>query len=563
MAAGLRCPWVAAYVDSSTLERQPESDRARLEAHLRLAESLGGTAARLSGARVSDAVLAYARRHNVTRIIVGKPTHSRLRDRVQGSLLDELVRGSGDVDVHVISGDESTEPPARARPAPSRASPPAHYAFASAIVTFTLGAAGLLRWSLSLPDPEMLFLLAVLVTAVRFGRGPSLFAAGLGVAYYDFFFVTPYYTFAVADRRYLLTFVMMFAVGLVVSELAGRLKRQEQDALAREERTGVLYGLSRELAAATVPADIAAVAVRHAAEQFDARAVLLQARPDGGLAPLGPAEFSVEGGDLGVARWALEHLAVAGLGTDTLPGSAILCAPLRVGPAPLGVLVLAPQEKRPLSVEQRAFLDVFCGQVAVSLEHFRLAEEARAAAVRAKAEEMRSSLLSTISHDLRTPLASITGAATSLRDDANLDAETRADLVRAICDEAERLERLVSNLLDMTRLAAGALALKRDWVPVDEVVGSALTRLEDRLGDRPVRVALAEGLPLVSVDPVLLEQVFVNLFENVAKYTPGGSAIEIDGAVQDGAVVLVVRDHGPGLKPGDEEAESPGLRPGP
>jgi two-component system sensor histidine kinase KdpD len=531
-----------------------DADRERLEAHLRVVESLGGSVTRLSSAHIAEAILTYARRSNVTRIIIGKPTHPRIRDRLRGSLLDALVRGSGEIDVHVISGDDSSDMPAQGPRQARVRTPPVHYGVAAGLVGVTLAAAVLLRALLNLPDPEMLFLLAVMLTAVRFGRGPSLVAAALAVGCFDFFFVPPLYTFDVADRRYILTFATLFGVGFLLSELAGRLKRQEREAVSREERTSVLYTLSRDLASADDPAQIARVAAQHAAHVFSARAAILHLDAEAELRVIGvsPADTTLDAKDLGVAKWALEHAELAGLGTDTLPGSASVCAPLRIASA-FGVLALLPIHKTALNAEQRAFLDVFCRQVAVALERVRLAAAARSSALRAKTEEMRSSLLSAVSHDLRTPLASITGAATSLRDDSNLSPATREELVDSICDEAARLERLVANLLDMTRLESGAVSLKRDWVPLDEVVGSALTRLEERLGNRKVSVQLPSDLPLLLVDPVLLEQLFVNLLENAAKYTPPGTPIEIHAKRVEQNVVIEVIDHGPGLPRGGEE----------
>jgi two-component system sensor histidine kinase KdpD len=554
MAAGLRCPWVASYVEPTASRPMIEADRERLEAHLRVAERLGATIARLSGPSVAEALLQYARRHNVTRMILGKPTHSPLRDRLFGSLLDQVVRGSGDIDVHVFSGDSTIEPAARGRPRPAGGAPALHYVFAALMVAATLTLALVLRAFTNLPDLEMLFLLAVMATAVWFGRGPSLLAAGLGVACYDLFFVPPFLTFSVADRRYFLTFAMMFGVGFVISELAGRLRRQEQDARAREDRTAVLYALTRELASSELAPHIATIAARHAAELFAAQAVVLGPGHEGELRVLGhaPDGAAMDDKDLGVAKWSFEHDELAGLGTDTLPGSKALCAPLRTGQSRLGVLALMPRDRNAFTSDQRAFLDVFSRQVATAFERVRLADEARGAALRAKTEEMRSSLLSAVSHDLRTPLASITGAATSLRDDAQVPAETRGELVESIVVEAERLERLVHNLLDMTRLESGDIVLHRDWIPLDEMIGSALTRLEARLGDRAVNVSVAADVPLLLVDPVLFEQVFVNLLENAEKYTPRGSRIDIRGRREGDLVVIEVSDQGPGVPAGSE-----------
>jgi two-component system sensor histidine kinase KdpD len=554
MAAGLRCPWVAAYVDVAATRPMTEAVRERLEVHLRLAESLGGTVTRLTGPSVAEALLLYARRHNFTRLVIGKPTHSRLLDVLRGSLLDAVVRGSGDIDVHVITGDSASELPAREPAEPRRWGPPRHYAWAALLVALTLGLALALRAALELPDLEMLFLVAVMVAAGSFGRGPALFAAALGVALYDFFFVPPFNTFSVADRRYFLTFVMMFGVGLVISELASRLRLQQRLALAREERTAALYTLTRDLVATDEPPRIAAIAARHATGALGTPAVVLGAKPDGQLSALGaaPDGASLDEKELGVAQWSFDHQAPAGVGTDTLPGGAALCVPLRVGQSRLGVLALLPRGKLTLSAEQRAFLDVFGRQVASALERARLAEEAKQAALRAKTEELRASLLSAVSHDLRTPLATITGAATSLLDQAKLSPSTRFELVESIVDEAERLERLVTNLLDMTRLDSGGVQLRRDWVPFEEMIGSALTRLDRRFESRPVHVSIAPDVPLMHVDPVLFEQVLVNLLENADKYTPPRSPIEISARYAGDRVLIELSDHGPGLPPGAE-----------
>ncbi|HXS16718.1 MAG TPA: ATP-binding protein, partial [Polyangiaceae bacterium] len=293
---------------------------------------------------------------------------------------------------------------------------------------------------------------------------------------------------------------------------------------------------------------------RHAADAFAARVVLLGAGDNGDLQSIAavPQEAQLDVKELGVAKWCLEHDALAGLGTDTLPGAAVLCAPLRAGSMPLGVLALVPHDRAMLTADQRALLDVFCRQVALCLERARLSGEAKQAALRAKTEEMRSSLLSAVSHDLRTPLAAITGAATAVRDE-ELSDETRADLVSSIIGEATRLERLVGNLLDMTRLESGGVLLKRDWIPLDEIVSSALTRLEERLEQRSILMEIHNDVPLVYVDPVLFEQLFVNLLENADKYTPAQAPIEIRARREGQLITIEVIDHGPGIPPAIEK----------
>ena len=555
MAAGLRAPWVAAYVDSTVLGPLGDAERARLDAHLRLAESLGATVVRLSQPNVSRAILEYARKHNVTRIIIGKPTHSRLRDLLHGSVLDEVVRGSGDIDVHVITGDTSESRPPRARERPAPRLRAREYIWSAAWVAAATALASLARGALAAPDVVMVYLLTIMLSAVRFGRGPSVLAAALSVLAFDFFFIPPLYTFAVADVRHVLTFITMFVVGVLISTLTLRMRRQEQEARAGEARTAALFALSRELGAAIDEYDVAQVLTRHTAGVFrGAAAVIFQRGADlqmaaqNGEVPFGSVEQ-------GVCRWVFERGHAAGLGTDTLPGTAIVCLPIRAGGDVLGVLALAPAEAHVLTADERDLLEAFVPQPALAIERARLAETAKAAALRARTEEMRSSLLSAVSHDLRTPLAAITGAATTLRDGrAHVPAAERVELLETICEESERLERLVGNLLDMTRLESGALQAKREWVPLEEIVGSALTRLEHKLGERPVRVRIGQNLPLLSVDPVLFEQVFVNLLENAAKYTPTDTAIDINAGLHGGVAVVEVRDHGPGLPAGSERS---------
>ncbi|NUP11612.1 MAG: sensor histidine kinase KdpD [Polyangiaceae bacterium] len=555
MAAGLRAPWVAAYVEAPAMSPFTEADRARLESNLKLAESLGATVVRLTGAHVSEAVLAYARKHNVTKIILGKPTHSRLRDFVRGSLLYEVVRGSGDIDVHVISGLEAGNGDARPRtPTARKPASLRGYAWAALSIALTTVLALAIDRVVDIPDFEMLFLLAVMISS-RFGRGPSILAAALAVAAYDFFFVAPHFTFAIADTHYALTFGMMFGVGLVLSTLTLRVRRQEIEARAREEQTRTLYALSRDLAVARELPDIAELAARHAADVFQAKALVLMPNAQRALGTVGssPSGLTLEASDVSVAKWSLEHGKPAGAGTETLPGAGVLCLPLMATAAPAAILALVPGEHGELTAEERGFLETFGRQIALALERASLAEQARKSAVMAKAEELRSSLLASVSHDLRTPLAAITGAATTMRDETDLPEATRSDLLHSICDEAERLERLVSNLLDMTRLESGTVRLRREWVPVEEPIGSALVRLEKKLGTRRVTTKLADDLPMIFVDPMLIEQLFFNLLENAAKYTPEGSSIDIDARAEPDRVVIEIADRGPGIREGDEE----------
>ncbi len=401
MAVGLRCPWSAVYVERTTGRALSKTARDKLEANLALAESLGATVTRLTGIRVADAVLAHARRANATRIVIGKPTHSRLRDRVFGSLLDEVVRGSGDIEVHAIRGgdDEAVE-----RPEPRTSETTFRwqsYVAAAGIVALATAACVIVRFLYAVPDLEVLYLLAVMVTAVRYGRGPSIAAAFLAVVSYDFFFVPPSLTLAVSDARYLLTFALMFGVGFLLSELTARIRRQEQDALLREERTAVLYALSRALASATNARQASEIVARQAWEVFGSDAFVLRPR-DGGpieIAANWPENATLDAKEISVAQWSHDNGCVAGFGTSTLPGSRTVSFPIRIGAAALGVLTLVPSGVA-IPIEQHDFVEAFTRQAGFAFERSRLIDEARSVAVRAKAEEMRSSLLSAVSHDL-------------------------------------------------------------------------------------------------------------------------------------------------------------------
>jgi two-component system sensor histidine kinase KdpD len=556
LADDLHASLVAAYVEAPDAHPAGRKDRERLQSTLRLAESLGGEVVRLEGSRVSEALLGYARAHGVTRIVVGKPTHGPWRDRLRGSLVNQLVRGSGDIEVRFLPGDEEVPEPALQRRWAPRRADAVGIVLAALLAAAATGIGILGRAVLSQADVVVLFLLGIMVVSFQFGRLPSLVSSALSVAAYDFFFVPPLYAFSVEQTRHLLTFAMMFVVGLVLSGLTQRLRRHERETRDREARTAELYAFTREMAGLVDLDRVAEITVRHAAEAFGGHTVLLVRGPSGDWSA---RARSAPGADPDDAVCALAAAAAdsgrpVGRGTIRRNDAAWTCVPVAgTGPDP-AVLALRNAGLERLAAEGHGFLDAFARQAALALGRARLADEARAAVLKARTEEMRSSLLSTVSHDLRTPLAAITGAGTALRDErGRLDAGGRAELVDTICHEAERMERLVANVLDMVRLESGGIAPKREWVPLEEIVGSALARLERRLAGRDVRLDLPDPLPLVSVDPVLFEQVVVNLVENSVRHGRASSPIEIAARATPGAVEIEVADRGPGIPPGHEE----------
>jgi two-component system sensor histidine kinase KdpD len=557
VAERLDAEWIAAYVETPAHHRLPVDARERVADALRLAEQLGATTATLTGARMSDEILAFARDRNVTKIVIGKPQRSFWRRLILGSIVDALVEGSGDIDVFVSSGDtaERERAPLRFR-RPERPDWPGYVEAVALVVAATT--IDLLIASISeLPNLVMVYLLAVIAVSSRHGHGPSLLASILSVAAFDFFFVPPYLTFAVADMRHVVTFVGMLLTGLVVSSLTVRIRAQAEAARQREQRTAALYAMSRELASTRGLDELLRIALRHIAEVFRSDVVVLLPGPDGRPVPRSEigGRFTGDARELAVAQWVYDHREAAGLGTTTLPGAAALYLPLMAPRGPVGVLGVRPLGGRGVeTTEQLHQLETFANQTALAVERARLAEETQATEIRMETERLRSSLLSSVSHDLRTPLTTITGAASALIDDGpRLDAGTRAELLESIREEAERLNRLVQNLLEMTRLESGALRLRKEWHSVEEVIGSALTRMSKQLADRPVTVRIPADLPLVAMDAVLIGQVMVNLLDNAVKHTPPKSALLVAATATDTAVTVEVADHGPGLPRGEED----------
>lgn len=565
MAASLRAPWVALHVEVEGRPITRPSDQLRLEQNLRLAEELGAKVETVAADEFAAGVLRYAREHNVTKIVVGKPQQRRWSDLWRGALVDELIRRSQDIDVYVISGDdEEGSTSGRAKPAAVETQSDEGwdrrpYLWSAA----TIVACTALCWPLSaILEPTnlaMLYLASVVAIALTCGRGPSILATVLGVLAFDMVFVPPYGTFAVTDTQYLLTFLVMLATGIVVSELATRVRAQKQSALRRERTTAALYQLSRELTNLPTMESVARKARRIIGEALDGDVWIIlpegttdrrrfsSADPSLGAEP--PAR------DEGIVRWVYEHKRPAGHGTDTLPGGEATYLPLLVTDGIVGVLGLRPH--RPITetpMEQRRLLQAFSGQVAGAVERCGLALQAERIRLQMETERMRNALLSTVSHDLRTPLATITGAASILAEDGTGVSESnRRELATSIVDEADRLNRLVANLLDLTRLEAGAIQLHRDLQPIDEVIEVSLSRLERPLRDHPVVTRVSPDLPPVAIDGLLIQQVLVNLLDNASKFAPAGTEVDLAAFTEGDHLVIEVGDHGPGIPPGEEQ----------
>ncbi len=555
MAAGLHAKWLAVYVQTPRHLKLSDEERSQVVNTLRLAEQLGAETVTLGGERVAQELLTFARSRNVNKIIVGKPVRPRWKEWVFGSVVSDLVQSSGDIDLYVITGEAGEGRPLVRRTL-QRTSDWSNYAFAGFGVSLTTVVAWVMFPYFGLANLIMVYLLDVVFVAVRCGRGPSVLASVLSVATFDFFFVPPYFSFTVSDIQYLLTFAVMLVVALVISNLAVRIGRQAETARYRERRTGVLYAMSRDLATHRGATVLANVAARHLRDVFDSQVAIFLA--DGGKRlQLQQGEqlfFEFDPKEMGIVQWVFDHNERAGLGTDTLPGSSALYLPLVGSSGGIGVVAVRPvQSHFLLDLGQLHLLESLINQTALAIERTRLSEEAQRAHVQAETERMRNAILSSVSHDLRTPLASITGAASSLLDESGrMDAASKRDLARSIYEESGRLDRLLRNLLEMMRLEAGAVQLKKEWYSLEEVIGSALGRLQNRMRGHVIQTNIPSDLPLINVDGVLLEQVVINLVENALTYASASESIELSASAEDRELKIEVADRGPGLPPGEE-----------
>lgn len=554
LADRLRAEWIALYVETSAQGRIAESDRDQLERTLRLVEQLGGKAVTLPGENTAEEILAFASARNITKILLGKPPRAPWLGLFRPGFVDSVIRNSEGIDVYIIGGN-AEERLARIRSARRPARPWGSYLYGLAVVGLSSLVCALLHPFVEPVNLAMVYLLGVVFVATRLGVGPSVLASVVSVALFDFLFVPPYLTFAVGDSQYLITFTVMLVVALLISNLAARARLQADRAREAQRRTEAMVNLTQELARARDSKGVAGVAVRHLSDLYGAQAAVFLSDGLGGLDLLAEqdASFAFRSDEMSVARWAFHHRQPAGLDTDTLPGSDAIYLPMEASEEILGVMGIRPQRHPGESAfEDRHRMEAVVSQTALALERALLSERARKAQMEAESERLRSALLSCVSHDFRTPLASIVGASSAMACGELKPEETR-ELAQSVYEESLRLSRFVANLLDMTRLESGTVAPNRELQPIEEVIGPALERVKPRLGTREVVVDLPDSLPLVAIDAGLMEQLFVNLLENVARHTPDGTRVDIRATAEGGLLRVAVEDRGPGLPPGAEE----------
>ncbi|MGA9033213.1 MAG: two-component system sensor histidine kinase KdpD [Sulfuricaulis sp.] len=558
LAGNLHADWIAAYVETPRLQRLPQETRDRILKILRLAQELGAETTTLTGEDAALSLFSYARSRNVSKLVVGKTSRPGWRRRFSIPLAEELSLMASDVDVYVVGH----EPAGKATPtgetvdfgssALSEKHRSRNWGYLVAVAICALGTAMAMHLMnyLELTNIIMLYLLSVMLIAFRFGRGPAILSSVLSVAAFDFFFVPPKFTFAVSDTQYILTFAVMLAVALTISQLTANMRYQARVATLREQRAKALYEMARELGAALQPEQILEIANRHLQGVFMAETAILLPDLSEKIAPPPPREGQPPRGmalDTAIAQWVFDHQQAAGFGTNTLSGSSAYYLPLKAPIRPRGVLALAPSNPRLIFVpEQHRLLETFASQIALALERVHFVDVAQGALLKIESERLRNSLLTAISHDLRTPLTALVGLASTLEADANLPEHSR-ELAEAMHEQAVRMSNLVNNLLDMARLQSGEVQLNRQWHVLEEIVGSALRSLRHAIANHDIKVSLETSLPLIYVDSVLIERVLCNLIENATKYTPPGSQIRIGAETLDRELRVTVTDNGPGL----------------
>ena len=556
LADRLHGPWTALYVEGRRAVQLSEEERDRIADTLRLAEALGGDAITLpaSDRNIAEDVIRHAQLNNVTQIVIGKSARSRWFEILHGSVVHDLVRRSGNISVHVIAGDTiAGEPIAKKtiRAAERDESVnPLPYVAALAAIAVALGFGKLIETWVGVGNVDLVFLTAIVAIAVRFGLWPSLFASLASALAYNFFFLPPIYTLTIAEPANVVAFGIFTLVAFIVSSVAARGRTLAMAAMERARTTESLYSFSRKLAGAGTLDDVLWATAYQTALMLKVRVVLLL--PEAGLIAVKagyPPEDILDDADLAAANWAWENDHAAGRGSDTLPGAKRLFLPMRTGRGAVGVMGIDSDKPGPLlTPDQRRLLDALRDQGALAIERVRLVEEMDRVERAAETERLRSALLTSISHDLKTPLAAVLGAAGTLRDlGGNLSDAEKSDLLATIIDESERLNRFIANLLDMTKLESGAITPNVSLHDLGEIVGSALRRASRILSRHHVELELAPDLPMLELDAVLFEQVLFNLLDNAAKYAPPETTIRIQAWRNVESVCLSVIDEGSGI----------------
>ena len=570
IANGLQAELLAVYVETPRRFPVTETEKDSLAKNIQLAEDLGAQIINLTGDDIAEEIVDLARKRNVSQIIMGKPEHTRIWEIINGSVVDRVIRYSKGLSVHVIPGD--------AKKIEERKTEPNNYKretgndqynkikalvtpyFLSLVIMVLLTVILLNTWNyLGLVNTSLLYLLPVVVSATRWGTKPALFSSVIGIIAFDFLFVPPVLSFTVADIKYIFSFAIYFFIAFITGKLSARLKRQIKNSRLRENRAAALYGLSRDIAAVDNLDTVLQGIARKVAEAVEADIALLLPGEDGQIslqASSGSTGYLTQN-ELAVASWSLEQGQKAGIGTGTLGGANALYLPMVTEQGIQGVMAIHMQQtENRLDQERMRLLEAFVGLAAMAINRIKLAEQAREVSNLAESERLRTALFNSISHDLRTPLASIIGAVTGLmeeKEDSIYSPKARYDLLQTVFQGADRMDRFINNLLDMARLEAGVLKLNKEWCDMEDIIGVAVGRMEAQLGQRSFTMKVEPDMPMIEVDFVLIEQVLVNVLDNALKYSEGGNAVSLIARFSYAEIMVEVTNEGQTIPAGDLE----------
>jgi two-component system sensor histidine kinase KdpD len=556
LADELKAEWIALYVETPQFASMSPEKRDRVAGILQLAEDLGARSYNLSAGSsmgaVAQTIIEFAHKNNITKIVTGKPLRPRWQELLRGSLVDTLIHKSGDIDVYVVTSSDKPSFPAEENSLKFY-SPMYRYGLSLLLVALATTSGFLFGGRIEQTNLVMLYLLTVVVSAIYLGRGPSILASLASVLVFDFLFVTPYYTFAVSDTQYIIIFIALFLVSMVISQLTARASEQAEAARQREAETSELFDLSRDLSSSANLESILHVFKKHLEQTFSRIIVVLLPEEDRMTAYAISENLKLNDEEMAVADWVYRHAEPAGRHTNTLPAAQLRYLPLKTSKGVMGVLGVGKPNaaNTDLTPAQRRLMESFANQGAQAIERAQLEEQNRQIVLLQSTEKLQNALLNSISHDLRTPLVAITGALSALDENHEMDEPARNALIENARGEAERLNRLVDNLLNMTRIESGAIKLHLEPGDVQDLIGTALEQLGKRAEHHQIKVDVPLNFPLVPMDFTFMAQIIVNLLENAIKYSPEDSVIEVAASLQDSKARLQILDRGAGI-PSDD-----------
>jgi two-component system sensor histidine kinase KdpD len=552
LASPLGAEWFAIYVETPGVRLSPDQQE-RLTNTLRMAERMGAKAATVQGNSVINAVTEFASKNNITKIVVGKSRKNWWQNLFNQSIVNQLIRRSEHFDVYVV-GTRGESVPSERIIAPGKGQPLnwRRYLYGLGLVVLATLSGQLMHNLFTSTTIAMLYLLCVVITAYLWGLGPSILVSVLGVLAFDFFHIPPYLTFRVADTQYVFAFLALLLVGIIISYLASLVRRQTESARRRERETAALYSLGRDLAVSSDLESYILAIIKRAKETFGQDTIIFLPDPQNKetLKPYASNQnITIDENELAAAIWSFQHQRIVGHGTDTLPNAKARFLPLVTARGAVGVIAISTSDTSvDLTIEQERLLEAYADLASVAIESILLANEAQNTQVLRNTEKLQTALLNAVSHDLRTPLVSVIGVLSSLQEKGmHLNNVDKMNLIQVAREEAERLNHLITNLLDVSRIEAGAIKISKQPSDVQDLVGAALEQLGSRVGTRPVNMDIPAELPFVSVDFGLIVQTLVNVLDNALKYSPDDSPIDIRARQVGQEMQIEIADRGIGI----------------